>query len=145
MPGLPNALSNHASTSHPPAENDMSPVKHPVSGPELIFSLPEEMALLKSELRSAPARTAKTLVKEGPVTVTLIGVNPGGSLHSHKADGPITVQVLEGEVEFAIGEATRALPAGTLLALDGGITHAVHSAHGGVFLLTVVNRGEGPR
>lgn len=117
----------------------MTPVKHPVSGPTLTFSLAEEMALLRTELRGAPSRSAKTLVKEGPVTVTLIGVNPGGSLHAHKAEGPITVQVLEGEVEFAIGETTRALPAGTLLALDGGITHAVHSAHGGVFLLTVVS------
>jgi len=123
----------------------MSPVKHPVSGPELTFSLPEEMALLKGELRNAPARAAKTLIKEGPVTVTLIGVNPGGSLHAHKADGPITVQVLEGEIEFSIGDATRALAAGTLLALDGGITHAVHSAHGGMFLLTVVNPGGAPR
>lgn len=119
----------------------MTPVKHAVSGPELTFSLSEEMALLRTELRNAPARTAKTLIKEGPVTVTLIGVNPGGSLHAHKADGPITVQVLEGEVEFAIGESTRALPAGTLLALDAGITHAVHSSHGGIFLLTVVNAG----
>jgi quercetin dioxygenase-like cupin family protein len=117
----------------------MTPVNHPVSGPTLTFSLPEEMALLKTELRSAPARSAKTLIKEGPVSVTLIGVNPGGSLHAHKAGGPITVQVLEGEVEFAIGETTRPLSAGALLALDGGITHAVHSAHGGIFLLTVVN------
>jgi len=123
----------------------MSPVKHPVSGPELIFSLSEEMARLKSELRSAPARTAKTLIKEGPITVTLIGVNPGGSLHAHKADGPITVQVMEGEIELTVGESARALPAGSLLALDGGITHAVHSAHGGVFLLTVVNQTGAPR
>ena len=119
----------------------MSPVKHPVSGPALTFSLAEELASLKNELRNAPARSAKTLIKEGPVTVTLIGVNPGGSLHEHKADGPITVQVLEGELEFATGETTRALPAGTLLALDGGILHSVHSAHGGIFLLTVVNAG----
>ena len=119
----------------------MTPVKHAVSGPELTFSLTEEMASLKSELRNAPSRSAKTLIKEGPVTVTLIGVNPGGSLHAHKAAGPITVQVLEGEVEFAVGETSRALGAGTLLALDRGITHAVHSAHGGIFLLTVVNAG----
>jgi quercetin dioxygenase-like cupin family protein len=123
----------------------MTPVRHPVSGPELTFSLTQEMASLRSELRSIPSRSAKTLIKEGPVTVTLIGVNPGGSLHPHKADGPITVQVLEGEVEFAIGETSRALPAGTLLALDGGITHAVHSAHGGMFLLTVVNAAEPER
>lgn len=119
----------------------MTPVRHAVSGPELTFSLPGEMATLKAELRSTPSRTAKTLIKEGPVTVTLIGVNPGASLHPHKAEGPITVQVLEGEVEFTFGETTRALPAGTLLALDGGLTHSVHSAHGGVFLLTVVNPG----
>jgi quercetin dioxygenase-like cupin family protein len=120
----------------------MSPVKHPVSGPELTFSLPEEMALLRTELRTAPARSARTLIKEGPVTVTLIGVNPGGSLHPHKADGPIIVQALEGEVEFTLGETTHALSAGSLLALDAGITHAVHSAHGAIFLLTVV-RGNG--
>lgn len=119
----------------------MTPVKHQVSGPELIFSLTEEMASVRNELRNAPSRSAKTLIKEGPVTVTLIGVNPGGSLHAHKAEGPITVHVLEGEVEFTVGESTRALPAGTLLALDSGITHAVHSAHGGMFLLTVVRGG----
>jgi len=117
----------------------MSPVKHPVSGPELTFSLFDEIAMLRSELRNSPERAAKTLIKEGPLTVTLIGVNAGGSLHPHKAGGPITVQVLEGEVEFTVGNESRTLPAGTLFALDGGITHAVHSTDGGVFLLTVVN------
>jgi len=43
----------------------MSPVKHPVSGPELSFALSEEMALLRTELRTAPARSARTLIKEG--------------------------------------------------------------------------------
>lgn len=119
----------------------MTPVKHPVSGPELTFSLSDEIATLRAELRNAPERAAKTLIKEGRVTVTLIGVNPGGSLHPHKAGGPITVQVLEGEVEFALGGTTRTLPTGTLFALDGGITHAVRSTPGGIFLLTVVNSG----
>ena len=122
----------------------MTPVKHPVSGPALTFSLSDELATLKDELRNAGARTAKTLIKEGPVTVTLIGVNPGGSLHAHKAAGPITVQVLEGEVEFSIGESMRALPTGTLLALDAGVTHAVQSPRGGIILLTVVNAARAP-
>ena len=75
------------------------------------------------------------------MTVTLIGVNAGGSLHPHKAAGPITVQVLEGEVDFTVAGATRALQSGTLLALNGGIEHAVHSVQGGIFLLTVVAPG----
>jgi quercetin dioxygenase-like cupin family protein len=46
--------------------------------------------------------------------------------------------VLEGEIEFAVGEMARVLTAGTLFALEGGIQHAVKSEHGGVFLLTVI-------
>ena len=118
----------------------MTPVKHPVSGPELTFTLADEIAMLRADLRSAPARAAKTLVKEGSLTVTLIGVNPGGSLHAHKAGGPITIQVLEGEVDFTVAGTARTLSAGMLLAIDGGTTHAVHSTHGGIFLLTVVAR-----
>jgi quercetin dioxygenase-like cupin family protein len=116
----------------------MSPVKHPVSGPALAFSLSDEIQTLRKELAKAPSRSARTLIKEGPITVTLIGVNPGGGLSAHKADGPITVQVLEGEIEFAVGEMARVLTAGTLFALEGGIQHAVKSEHGGVFLLTVI-------
>lgn len=119
----------------------MSPVQHPVSGPMLAFSLADEMKALHGEMAKAPARAAKTLIKEGSITVTLIGVNPGGGLHAHKAAGPITVQVLEGEVEFKVGETSRTLTAGTLFALDGGIVHEVESVHGGIFLLTVAARG----
>lgn len=118
----------------------MSPVKHAVSGPTLVFSLAEEIQALHKELANASVRSAKTLVKEGPITVTLIGVNAGGGLSAHKAAGPITVQVLEGEIMFKVGETTRTMGVGTLLALDGGITHDVESAHGGIFLLTVVAR-----
>lgn len=118
----------------------MSSLNHPVSGPSLAFSLLDEMQLLRGELAKAPARAAKTLVKEGPITVTLIGVNAGGGLHAHKAAGPITVQVLEGEIEFRAGEVKRSLAAGMLIALDAGIVHEVESAHGGMFLLTVVAR-----
>ncbi|MFI5256229.1 MAG: hypothetical protein ACHQRK_03140 [Gemmatimonadales bacterium] len=117
----------------------MSPVKHPVSGPTLTFSLVREMEALRGELTKAPARAAKTLIKEGPITVTLIGVKAGGGLNAHKAAGPITLQVLEGEIEFKVGETSRTLPLGTLFALDGGIVHEVLSEHGGIFLLTVVS------
>lgn len=116
----------------------MSPVRHPVTGHALSFSLEEEIRTVRGELASASSRSARTLVKDGPLRVTLVGVNPGGELHPHRADGPITIHVLEGEIELrAEGEAWT-LAAGTLLALDAGITHAVRSPRGGIFLLTVV-------
>jgi quercetin dioxygenase-like cupin family protein len=69
---------------------------------------------------------------------TLVGLRAGGSLKPHKADGPITVHVLEGEIEFEAEARSWTLPAGALFALDGGITHSVRAPDGGIFLLTVV-------
>lgn len=119
----------------------MSPVKHPVAGSTLSFSLIAEMEALRAELAKAPARAAKTLVKEGPITVTLIAIKAGEGLHEHKARGPITVQVLDGEIEFRTEGVAHTLTAGMLFALDGGILHEVQSAEGGMFLLTVVAPG----
>ncbi len=81
-------------------------------------------------------------MKEGMLTVTLVGVKPGGELRPHKADGPITVQVLDGEIEVQSGGSSRALPTGTLVAFNSGIVHGVTSPRGGIFLLTVVNSPE---
>lgn len=118
----------------------MSPVQHPVAGRALTFSLAREMETVRQELASAPSRAARTLVKEGALRLTLIGVKPGGGLHPHKADGPIAVQVLEGSIEMEVDGQRIPLETGALLALDGGVTHAVSSAQGGFFLLTVAGR-----
>jgi quercetin dioxygenase-like cupin family protein len=116
----------------------MSPVKHTVAGPALSFVLADEMRLVRDELDPSNERSGRTLVKEGPLTVTLVAVNPGGELRPHHAKGPITIHVLEGEIEFHAENQTWTLPAGSLFALNSGVTHAVRSAKGGAFLLTVV-------
>ncbi len=121
----------------------MSPVKHPVSGPSLQFSLEDQIRALEKELTTAPARSAKTLVKEGPLRITLVAVNPGGEMRPHTAPGPISVQVLEGEIDFQVEGGSWKLPRGTLFTLGAGVTHSVRSTRGGVFLLTVVSVGEG--
>lgn len=121
----------------------MSPVRHPVTGPALAFALADELVKLRAELDSAPARSARTLVKDGPLRVTLVGVKPGGELRPHQADGPITLQVLEGEIDFQVEEQITRLSQGTLFALEGGIMHSVRSEDGAVFLLTVVGPREG--
>ena len=116
----------------------MSPVRHHVSGAALAFVLTDELEKLRAELETAPARSARTLVKDGPLRVTLVGVKPGGELRPHQADGPITLQVLEGELDFQVEEQIARLSEGTLFALEGGIMHGVRSEHGAVFLLTVM-------
>jgi quercetin dioxygenase-like cupin family protein len=70
--------------------------------------------------------------------VTLVGLKAGGTLRSHRADGPITIHVVEGAIDFEVGGTVWPLPAGTLFSLEAGMAHSVTSADGGIFLLTVV-------
>ena len=114
----------------------MSPVQRPVSGPVLAFTLADELRIVHEQLATA-SRTARTLIKNGPLRATLMGLGAGGELARHSADGPITVHVLEGAVEFEAEGRTYPLPAGSLFALDAGVVHGVRSREGGVFLLTV--------
>lgn len=116
----------------------MSPVQHPVHGPVLFFSLADELRTVRDELATR-TRTARTLVKDGPLRATLVGLAAGGELRPHHAEGPITVHVLEGEVEFEADGRRWPLAVGTLLALDAGVVHGARSANGGVFLLTVAH------
>lgn len=112
------------------------PVQRSVTGPALSFSLAEELRIVKDQLATT-SRTARTLLKNGPLRATLMGLAPGGEVASHSADGPITVHVLEGAIEFEAEGRTWPLPEGSLLALGGGIVHSVRAPRGGVFLLTV--------
>lgn len=119
----------------------MSPVQHPVSGAALSFELAQEMDTVRRELAGASARIARTLVKEGPLRVTLVGVSAGGGLKQHKSDGPISIQVLEGAIEVEAEGRSWPLAAGALLVLEAGLAHAVRSDRGGFFLLTLVAGG----
>ena len=112
------------------------PVQRIVSGPALSFSLDQEIRTVREQLATT-TRSARTLVKNGPLRATVMGLAPGGELASHSADGPITVHVLEGAIEFEAEGTSWPLPAGSLFALDAGIPHRVRSPGGGVFLLTV--------
>lgn len=117
----------------------MSPVERRVSGETLSFVLADEMATVRRDLESASGRVARTLIKNGPLTVTLVGVKPGGALKEHSAKGPITIQVIDGSIEVESIGFRRTLSAGTLLSLDGGVPHAVTSTGGALFLLTVTS------
>jgi quercetin dioxygenase-like cupin family protein len=122
----------------------MSPVQHRISGAALSFSLEDELKLLKDELAKASERIGRTLVKDGPLRVTLVGIRADGRMREHRAAGPVTIHVLEGRIEVTASDRLWPLHAGGLLALDGGVVHAVTSKTGAVFLLTVMH-GDGDR
>lgn len=116
----------------------MPSIDRPLSGDVLTFDLGEERA------RSAdPAtldrsgRTARTLLKDGPLRVTLVVLEPGGELAEHRAEGPITVHVLDGRLHFTALGRTYELGPGQLLAAARGVSHSVEAPGGATFLLTI--------
>jgi quercetin dioxygenase-like cupin family protein len=117
----------------------MSSLDRPLSGEALHFRLGDGPLpdLIDVALVQRAGKSARTLVKDGPLRVTLVALGEGGALSEHRAVGPITVHVLSGGIRLTVGEKEWELGPGELLSLGAEIPHAVHSSGGGVFLLTV--------
>ena len=80
----------------------MPPDKRPLSSNVLSFNLGEERVRVNDRaLLERNGRNARTLVKNGPLRVTLVLLQNGGKIAPHRAAGPITVQVLDGEIQSA--------------------------------------------
>ena len=116
----------------------MPSIQRPLSGDVMLFRLDDER-----ERTADPAtvrkhgRAARTLLKEGPLRVTLVVLAPGGELAEHSAEGPITLQPLAGSIRFTAAGAAHDVRAGDMLSAGAGVRHAVSSEDGATFLLTV--------
>jgi quercetin dioxygenase-like cupin family protein len=116
----------------------MPSIHRPLSGDILVFDIDEERErAADAALIDRSGRSARTLLKIGPLRVTLVVLGPGGELAEHEAAGPITVQVVEGRIRFTAADETHDVGPGQLLAAGPGIRHSVVSGEGASFLLTV--------
>jgi quercetin dioxygenase-like cupin family protein len=105
-------------------------------------------AQLESVRLQDPAQTGKDrtviLLKTDSLRVIFRSFNEGASLPTHKAPGPITVQVLEGHIEFTAGTQTTPLRKGEVLALESGVPHSVKALSSSAILITVAVRPQNP-
>lgn len=117
----------------------MPGIDRPLGGTALHYRLDDSgrTELIDADLLAKAGRSARTLIKDGPLRVTLVALGSEGSLAPHRADGPITVHVLAGEIRFRAGTDEWRLVPGDLLSLGAGVEHGVESPTGGAFLLTV--------
>lgn len=108
----------------------------------LVFDLRAEIAALRAE--QGPARHGhrqKTLYKHAGRTVALFVMEAGAHLPEHAADGLVTVQAVEGQIDVGAAGDTRALRAGMMLVLAPGVRHDVRATAGAAFLLHVALGG----
>lgn len=116
----------------------MSSLERNLAGDAMHLGLGAERQALDQAGLAKHGRASRTLVKNGPLRVTLIELAAGGELAPHQAPGPATMQVLDGAIVFTAGEKEYPMGKGDLLALAANVRHSARSSTGGLFLLTVI-------
>ena len=119
----------------------MSSMRRILEGEVLVHHLARDERMLDPVLLAQHGRTARTIVKEGPLRLTIMGIAAGGVLPAHSTDAHVTIQLLEGEVTFTARGREYPLNTGDVLVIASGVEHEARSAQGGVFLLTVLYLG----
>ena len=117
----------------------MSSMHRTINGEVLVQHLSQDARTIDRSLVAQHGRSARTLVKEGPLRLTIMALGENGYLPPHDTDGPITIHVLEGAVTFVALDEEYALRTGDVLVLAAGVEHAARTSSGAVFLLTVVH------
>lgn len=121
----------------------MSSMHRTISGEVLAQHLTEDAMLIDRGLVEQHGRSARTLVKEGPLRVTMIALAPNGTLPAHRTTGPIAIQLLEGDITFTAAGREYPLATHDLLVVAANVEHSATSSKGGAFLLTVVHTASG--
>lgn len=112
--------------------------QHQLSGDALLFDMGEQTESLLNEARQSNVkRAARTLVKDGPLRLTVVGFTSGGELREHKAGGHVSIDVLKGEVEIKIGDRSERLDERKTLVLGSNIEHSLVAQSDAVILLTI--------
>lgn len=111
---------------------------HKISGKQLRFHLSEEQdALLERAGAGRTGRTAKTLVKEGPLRMTLIALRRGASMTRHHVDGQASIHVLRGKLTIGTQQGATDLSSSDVLVLNDGVEHDVRARTDCAFLITM--------
>lgn len=104
------------------------------------IDLPLYMAQIKEESSWKDGkRNAITVFKTNGLRIVLIALHEGSEMARHTADGIISVQVLEGQIQFNTDQQSVELGKGQMLALHERIPHSVKAIRETIFLLTLTN------
>jgi quercetin dioxygenase-like cupin family protein len=97
-----------------------------------------ELASLRaSESYQIGDHAGLAIVKRPGIRVVLVALKAGGQMHEHHANSPITVQPLQGRIQFEVQGRTLELTPGRLLAVAEGLPHRVVGIEESAFLLTI--------
>ena len=117
---------------HPHHENFLA------QGGLIAVDIRAEIARLKGEPAWASGdRHGSSLVKGDGINVALMMLKKGAKLQEHHTRAPITVQVIEGKINFVAKGKTQLVTAGTMVALERAIEHSIEALEESALVLTV--------
>lgn len=96
------------------------------------------------KLKKAPSwqresgRSSETLAKYEEFRIVLVRMKPGSYMSHHKAEGPISIQVIQGRVRVHLPkDRTEDLKPSDLLTIERSLEHDVEALEESTFLLTI--------
>ena len=99
--------------------------------PDFIKQIKNEPAWEKND------RNAMTVYKTDGMRIVLVALHEDAVMARHTADGIISVQILEGKINFITDGKSVELEKGHMIALHKGEPHSVAAIKESVFLLTL--------
>jgi len=103
------------------------------------MDLHKSITQLKSETTWAENdKNSVTLLKSDTIRIVLIGLHKNAVLKPHKAIGAISVQVIEGTIDFITENQNIILEKGQMVSLQPNISHSVVAHSESFILLTLV-------
>lgn len=116
----------------------MSPLSRALGGEHLTFDLSDQVeALREDEKYVRTGRLGRTLVKEGDLRLTMTVLAEGAEVDTHHAAAPMTLQVLEGRLQYRVGDEDLELSAGQFLFFGPGHARDIRALQDTALLLTI--------
>ena len=122
---------NQATAQRPEGDRSLDAALVSIDLPAYVKQIREESTWQESD------RNAITVFKTNGLRIVLIALHKGAEMARHTADGIISVQVLEGQMQFNTDWRSIELSKGQMLALHERIPHSVLALKETIFLLTL--------
>lgn len=123
--------SNDSTPQRPDGERILNPDLVQMDLNQFVLQIKGESTWAESD------RNSMTIFKSDTMRIVLLGLHENAELKTHQANGVISVQVLEGRINFVTEQKTVSLEKGQMIALHENIPHSVMALTETFFLLTL--------